>query len=586
MLGFDPLGNRGSACGWVIATSLAILASLAVPAFAWEQPADAAATHQAHGTRGMVVAVSPPAVEVGVAILQAGGNAVDSAVAVALAMAVTWPEAGNLGGGGFMMIWPGPQSPHTGTPECIEYRETAPAAATERMFALSDSRFGHRVVGTPGTVRGLALAHRRHGRLPWKQLIEPARRLAEEGFTINQALARSLNGVLGKSTAEEFPVLHQVFQPPRPAGWQAGDHLRQPDLAATLAELSEHGPDAFYTGRIAEAIVAEMRAGGGLLTAVDLADYQAKVRQPIHGRFRGYDIYGPPPPSSGGIAIVQMLNILEHFDLNQRGPNHPETLHLLTETMRRVFLDRARHLGDTDFVTIPPHLTDADYARTLAESIDRGRASSSEALAPDIPLVDEPESTTHFCVVDADGMGVSNTYTLEMSFGSRVVVRGAGFLLNNEMGDFNWKPGHTDRAGRIGTPANRIEPGKRMLSSQSPTLVARDGKLVLLTGSPGGRTIINTVLRVIHNRLEFDLPLGEAVAAPRLHHAWLPDRLRFEGQDRPEFAETMAALAAMGHTVDTGRHRQGDAHSIAIDPATGRLTGVADTRRDGPAAGF
>jgi gamma-glutamyltranspeptidase/glutathione hydrolase len=514
---------------------------------------------------------------VGLEILKKGGNAVDAAVATAFALAVTYPAAGNIGGGGFMVVHPGPHK----EPVVIEYRETAPAAATRSMFAKDESVYTHRVVGVPGTVRGLALAHQRFGKLPWKDLVLPAAKLAEEGFAVNTALASSLNWIVASAT--DHPELRRVLgKQAGSADWQAGDRLVQKDLARTLRRIAEEGPDAFYLGAIADQIVAEMKAGGGYITKADLAAYQARQRPPIHGTYRGYDVYGPPPPSSGGICLVEMLNILENFDLRKHGRWSPATLHLMVEAMRRAYCDRARYLGDTDFVKVPGHLTTKEYARQLAAAINPDRATASEDLAKDIPLAGEGDSTTHFSVIDKDGMAVANTYTLERSYGSRVVVRGAGFLLNNEMMDFNWRPGHTDRTGIIGTAPNQIAPGKRMLSSQTPTIVARDGKVVLVTGSPGSRTIINTVLCMLVNVLDFDMDIRAAVDAPRLHHQWFPDAARFERPD--DHAELMERLKQMGHRIRGTR--QGDAHSIRVDPRTGRYYGAEDRRISGKAAGY
>jgi gamma-glutamyltranspeptidase/glutathione hydrolase len=525
----------------------------------------------------MVVSVSAPASEVGCAILSRGGNAVDAAVATAFALAVTYPAAGNLGGGGFMVVYPG----HGAEPVVIEYRETAPRAARKDMYGKTDSWYGHRAVGVPGTVAGMALAHKRFGKLPWKEVVQPAVRLANEGFLIDGALASSLNWVVGSS--REFPELRRVLGKPGGASsWRAGDRLVQHDLAATLRLIALEGPDAFYRGRIADQIAAEMKAGGGLITNADLAGYHANVRKPVHGTYRGYDVYGPPPPSSGGTCLVEMLNILENFDLRGRGRWSPETLHLMIEAMRRAYCDRARYLGDPDFTPIPDRLTSKDYARQLARSIDLRRATRSEDLAQDIRLTGEGDSTTHFSVIDRDGMAVANTYTLERSYGSRVVVRGAGFLLNDEMIDFNWRPGVTDRRGTIGTAANQIAPSKRMLSSQTPTIVARDGKVVLITGSPGSRTIINTVLCIVVNVLDFDMDIRAAVDAPRLHHQWFPDEVRFEGSGR--FPEAVARLRAMGHAVSGAR--QGDAHSIHVDPRTGAYEGAEDRRISGKVASY
>ncbi len=542
-----------------------------------ETPPSAAPEGTVAGKHGMVVCVSPPAAEIGCAILQKGGNAVDAAVAVAFVEAVTWPQAGNLGGGGFMVIYPG----HGAEPVVIDYREAAPLAATKTMYCKNDGWYGHKTVGVPGTVSGLGLAHHRFGKLPWKDVVQPALRLADEGFVMDEAVASSLNGILLAST--DFPELRRVYgRQDGSADWKAGDRLVQKDLAWTLRQIAEEGADAFYKGAIADKLAAEMKSGHGLITKEDLAGYHAKERKPIHGTYRGYDVYGAPPPSSGGICLIEMLNILETFDLKKQGRWSAETLHLITEAMRRAYCDRARFLGDQDSVKIPGKLTSKQYAHELAAHIDLKKATKSEALAPDILLSREGDSTTHFSVIDRDGMGVSNTYTLERSYGSRVVVKGAGFLLNNEMMDFNWQPGVTDRQGTIGTEPNLIAPGKRMLSSQSPTIVARDGKVVLITGSPGSRTIINTVLCVVLNVLEFDMNIRDAVDAPRVHHSWFPDTLRFEGIS--QYPDAVAKLRAMGHSVSGTR--QGDAHSIYVDPKTGMYYGAADRRLDGKAAGY
>jgi gamma-glutamyltranspeptidase/glutathione hydrolase len=526
---------------------------------------------------GMVVSVSPPGTDVGVEILRKGGNAVDAAVATAFALAVTYPAAGNIGGGGFMLICPGGKA----EPVVIDYRETAPAAASKTMFSKNDSYYGYKVIGVPGTVRGLGLAHRRFGKLPWKEVVSPAVRLAREGFVIDVSLASSLNSIV--SSASDFRELCRVLGKKNgKETWKAGDRLIQPDLAETLRQIAENGPDAFYTGAIAEKIVAEMKAGGGPMTATDLSGYQAQARAPIHGTYRGFDVYAPPPPSSGGICLVEMLNILENYDLRAQGRWSPETLHVMIEAMRRAFCDRALFLGDPDFVSTPARLTTKEYARELAQHIDLHKATPSESLAQDIQLACEGDSTTHFSIIDQDGMAVSNTYTLERSYGSRVMVRGAGFLLNDEMMDFNWQPGVTDRKGGIGTLANQIAPGKRMLSSQTPTIVAKNGKVVLVTGSPGSRTIINTVLCVLVNVIDFNMDIRSAVDAPRLHHSWFPDEVRFEAT--AQYASVMERLRTMGHTVIGTR--QGDAHSIRVDSATGRYHGAADYRIDGQASGF
>ncbi|MFV2067607.1 MAG: gamma-glutamyltransferase [Pirellulales bacterium] len=556
---------------WLAGVLLSLL-----PANAAEKPTMVEAAH------GVVVSVSAPASDVGRSILQRGGNAVDAAVATAFALAVTHPAAGNIGGGGFMMIHPGAGA----EPVCVEYRETAPAAATKTMFQLGESHLGHKAVGVPGTVRGLELAHRRFGKLPWHELVVPAVRLARDGFPVDRALARSLNEAIGSDDSASFAELRRVLAAPDGLEWRAGNELVQPELARTLARIADGGPAAFYEGVVADLIVAEMKAGGGLIAKNDLAAYRAKIRKPIHTTYRRCDVYGPPPPSSGGICLAEMLNILEPFELRDHRRWSAKTVHLMIEAMRRAYLDRARHLGDPDFTEIPPHLPTKRYAAELAGQINLGKATRSADLAKEIPLAPEGESTTHFSVIDSDGMGVSNTYTLETSYGSRVVVRGAGFLLNNEMGDFNWKPGHTDHRGNIGTEANQIAPGKRMLSSQTPTIVARDGNVLLLTGSPGGRTIINTSLCVTLNMLEFQMDLATAVEAPRLHHQWLPDRVRFEGTGDPRFRTLVEQLRQMGHEIEDRPRRQGDAHSIWVDPGTGKAYGVADPRTRGKAAAY
>lgn len=535
------------------------------------------------GQKGMVVSASRAASEIGCDVLKQGGNAVDAAVATALALAVTWPEAGNIGGGGFMLVYPGGGA----APVVIDYRETAPAAATVDMFAPDESQYTHRAVGVPGTVAGLALAQRKFGRLKWPDLVVPAIRLAEESFPLSRELASSLNELTAESSRDS--ELRRVFGKPSDtpdAQWQPGDRLRQPDLARTLRRLANLGPDDFYRGETAALLVREMELGQGLITADDLAAYEARVREPIHCTFRGYDVFAPPPPSSGGICLIQMLNVLELLDLRSHPRFSADALHLQIEAIRRAYCDRARYLGDSDFTEIPAHLTSREYAAELARGVSRDRATPSAELAPELLAAEESSSTTHFSVVDGQGMAVANTYTLEQSYGARIVVRGAGFLLNNEMGDFNWRPGVTNHRGTIGTPPNRIAPGKRMLSSMTPTIVARDGRAVLVTGSPGGRTIINTVLSVLVQRLEYEQPLAEAVAAPRLHHAWFPDEVRFEGRLDPRYTDAMADLQRRGHRVAPDADRQGDAHSIEIEAKTGMLRGVADPRREGAAVGY
>lgn len=525
---------------------------------------------------GAVVSVSGPASEVGVAVLKDGGNAVDAAVATAFALAVTWPEAGNIGGGGYMVVHGG------GAPVVFDFRETAPAAATRDMFVKTQDRTAHQRVGVPGTVRGLALAHGKHGTKPWKELVKPAVKLARDGFTLDAATARSLNRVLRASTKEEHAELRRVFGKPK-GPWQTGDVLKQPDLARTLERIADKGADGFYTGETADLIVAEMRRGGGLIAKDDLAGYRAKERKPLHGTYRGYDVYSNPPSSSGGTGLIEMLNILENYDLRKHGRWSPETLHLMIEAMRRAYRDRAAYLGDPDFVKVPPRLIAKDYAKELAKSIDAAKATPSADLAGDIRLSAESNHTTHFSVIDKDRMAVSMTYTLEDSYGGKIVVKSGGFLLNDEMNDFNARPGVTDREGGIGTEPNTVAPGKRMLSSQTPTIVTRDGKVVLITGSPGGRTIINTVLQCILGVVDFGLNIQEAIDAPRFHHQWLPDKIRYE---RIGFSpDTLALLRVRGHELQE-TSAQGIAEGIVYDAKEDLLEGGCDRRApDGAAVG-
>lgn len=550
-----------------------LAALLVVPFVA---PTASAQNKAVQARQGMVVCVSPAAADVGVAILKKGGTAVDAAVAVAFAQAVTYPPAGNIGGGGFMLVHPGPDK----EPTLFEYRETAPKSVKHDTFVNEKSVHNHKASGVPGTVRGMEMAHKKFGKLSWKEVVMPSVLLAEEGFVLTALMARSLNEMLAltKQSAE----FQRCFGKPDSTGWKAGDRLIQKDLGRTLRMIAEDGPDAFYTGELADLLDKEMKSGGGFITKKDLAAYKAIERRPIHGTFRGYDVYGPPPPSSGGICLVEMLNIVSQFDLKEHGRWSPQTLHLMAEASRRAYCDRARWIGDPDFTKIPDHLTSIKYAKTLAAGIDMKKATKSESLADDIPLTGEGDSTTHFSIIDKNGMAVSNTYTLENSYGSRVVVKGAGYLLNNEMGDFNWQPGVTTRKGQIGTKPNLVEPGKRMLSSQTPTIVAKNGKVVLITGSPGGRTIINTVFSIVVNVCYFDMEIQAAIDAPRFHHQWFPDVIKFEGTK--QYPDLVKKLTDMGHKVEYAK--QGDSHSIWVDPKTGIYHGAADKRIDGKAAGY
>lgn len=531
-------------------------------------------------TGGMVVSASDIASQAGLDVLEAGGNAIDAAIATGLALAVTYPTAGNIGGGGFMVV-----RFADGRTTTLDFRERGPAASNPNMFLDSTGEYSARVhhnthvaVGVPGTVAGFAMAHEKYGSRDWKSLVEPAVRLASDGFAVPPGLAGSLRGARNKLS--RFPAsLAAYYKNGEP--YAEGDTLKLTDLAQTLTRIRDQGRDGFYTGETARLIVAEMQRNGGLITAADLASYEAKERDAVTGTYRGYDIISMPPPSSGGVAMIQMLNILEGYDLRAAGHNSARYVHLVAESMRRAFRDRAQHMGDPDFNDLPiERLTSKAYAAELRNTIDEQRASVS--MATELVADYESDETTHYSVVDAQGNAVSVTYTLEAGYGLGAVVDGAGFLLNNEMGDFNGKPGYTDSTGLIGTAANVARPGKRMLSSMTPAIVAKDGQLVAVVGSPGGRTIINTVLQVVLNIIDFEMPIQQAVTAERFHHQWLPDRISAEADAFP--ATTVSALEAMGHTLRMGG-RQGTAHSVQVD-AQGVRTGAPDPRdRDAGARG-
>ena len=559
----------------------AMLAHRSLTGGAWQAAAD-----EVPSKDGMVVCTSTPACDAGAGVLAKGGNAVDAAVATAFALAVTHPSAGNIGGGGFMVV-----RSANGAVTTFDYREKAPLKATRTMYMRdgkvdgSLTREGYLAPGVPGTVRGLALAHKKFGRLPWKDVVMPGVQLAEDGFAISDGLARGLNtqlaGAMGK-----FPASVEAYGKPGGGTWAGGDRLVLKDLGKTLRAIATDGPDAFYKGWIADRIAEDMAAHGGLIGKDDLAAYEAKERAPVKGTFRGYEIASMPPPSSGGVALIEMLNVLESFDLKAKGFASADAKHLQIEAMRRAYLDRARFLGDPDFVQVPlKKLLSKEYARTLAATIDPAKATSSAELGKDIlaaPLPQEPEETTHFSVIDRAGMAVSNTFTLEGGYGSRVVVKGAGFILNNEMGDFNKNPGVTLPDGTIGTAANLIDPGKRMLSSMTPTIVSKGGKVVLITGSPGGRTIINTVFCVVLNVTEFGMSVRAAVDAARMDHEWMPDTVNIERAGANE--ELLAKLKGLGHTAAAARGSQGDANSIGVDPG-GTAWGANDKRSpDGKAS--
>ena len=532
---------------------------------------------------GMVVSAYPQASRAGAEVLRAGGNAVDAAIATGFALAVTHPTAGNIGGGGFMVI----RFPD-GSATVMDFREKAPLNAHPEMFLDEDGEYSYQIhhrshlaVGVPGTVAGFAQAHEKYGSAAWPGLVEPSVALARDGFAVSERLANSLAGKL--EAFRDYPATFaQFFRDGEP--YAPGDTLVQADLAATLERIRDQGRDGFYAGTTARLLAEEMERGGGWITEEDLARYQAVEREPVRGTYRGYDIISMAPPSSGGTALVEMLNVLEGFDVAAMGGNSPAHAHHLVEAMRRAFRDRAMHLADADFADVPvARLTSKEYAAEIRATIQADAASVSN---PDDVAGDpgwESSETTHYSVVDGDGMAVSVTYTLEGGYGSYITVPGAGFLLNNEMGDFNARPGLTTERGLIGTEANLARPEQRMLSSMTPTILAREGELVAVIGSPGGRTIINTVLQLVVNVVDFGLSPEAAVASKRLHHQWLPDVARLEDGYMSE--ADAAALTAMGHQI-AWSGRQGIAHCIFVGEG-GVLVGVPDARdSDGTAAGY
>lgn len=567
----------------------ALLVLLCVPAMAQRAPVEA--------RNGMVVSASQIASEIGVDIMKRGGNAADAAVATGIALAVVYPRAGNLGGGGFATV-----RLADGKATTIDFRETAPAAASRDMYLDANgqvvpgrSTAGYMAAGVPGTVAGMALLHEKYGsgKLSWAELLEPAYRLAEQGFTVSANLARDLRSserLLGR-----FAESRRVFLRDG-RFYEAGETFKQPDLARTLQRLRKDGAAEFYNGETAKLIAADMAANGGTIALADLAAYRAIERPAVTGTYRGHEIITMGSPSSGGVALMQMLGMLEPYDVGSLGFHSAAQIHLFAEVMRRAFRDRAAFMGDADFAQVPTDkLLDQAYIAGLMKDFDPDRATPSEALLAAPAPRAESQETTHFSVVDAAGNAVGITYTINGLYGNGVTVPGAGFLLNNEMDDFTSRVGAPNNYGLIQGESNAIAPGKRPLSSMTPTIVVRDGKPLLVTGSPGGPTIINTVLLVITNVIDFDMSVTGAVDAPRFHHQWQPDTIRYE----PNFAtsQTIEQLAARGHRfgqrrlyenvpVDEGRN-QGDAESIMIDPRTGMRLGANDIRSaDSAAVGY
>jgi len=561
-----------------------LIVAVAVVLLTVAQTVDRAASRApVRAAKGMVGSTERHASMVGVEILKKGGNAVDAAVAVGFALAVTWPEAGNIGGGGLMLI----RFPD-GRATAIDYREMAPGRAHRDMYldekgnpVAERSLIGPLAAGVPGSVAGLALAQKKYGRLKLAETLAPAIELAEKGFVVSDALSESLSDE--RKLLQRFPETAKIFlkngEPYAP-----GDRVVQKDLAATLKTIATEGADAFYRGRIADLLAAEMSRSGGLITKEDLAAYQAIEREPLRGTYRGYGILGMPPISSGGVALLQLLNILEGCPIGDLGHNSSATIHVVSEAAKRVYADRSEWLGDPAFFRVPvAGLTSKKYAERLRAGINLDKATPSSSIKPGAPAQFESDQTTHYSVVDAEGLAVATTTTLNGGFGNGQVVAGAGFLLNNEMDDFSAKPGSPNMFGLIGGRANEIAPHKRMLSSMTPTIVTKDDRTFLVLGSPGGSRIITTVLQVVLNVIDHGMNVQEAVDAPRFHHQWLPEEVRLERRGFP--SDVIRALEARGHKVVVG-YNMGDVHAIMIDPKTGMRLGASDPRLDGRTVGY
>ena len=533
-------------------------------------------------SRGMVTSQNLIASKIGANVLKKGGSAIDSAVSMAFALAVTHPTAGNIGGGGFIVY-----RAASGDAVAYDFREVAPLRSSPTMF-LKDGEYdftqhhlSYLSIGVPGTVAGLYLAWEEHGKLPWGNLVQPAIALARDGFEVSVGLSRSLKSVLPRM--ERYSASVQQFSK-NGIPYEAGEILKQPDLASTLERIAHEGPAGFYEGETARLIEMEMQKNGGLITQKDLRDYKPKTLAPVRGAYRGYEVISMPPISSGGTVLIEMLNILEGYDLASFGFGSAQAVHLSAEAMRRAYADRARHLGDPDFNPTMPitRLTSKEYAAEIRETIDLTQASTSTPNS--FEWSGESMETTHLSVVDEQRNAVSLTYTLEYGYGSGIVVPGAGFLLNNEMGDFNGAPGLTTADGLIGTTPNLAAPGKRMLSSMTPTILAKDGQLFMVTGTPGGRTIINTVLQTILNVVDFKMNIQAAVDAGRFHHQWLPDRIRYERHGLSP--DTLSLLKERGHHL-SAVDSQGNVQAILYDHEADILEGASDRRRpDGGAIGF
>lgn len=530
------------------------------------------------GYQGMVSTQNFYATEAAAEVLESGGNAVDAAVTSAFVLSVTLPRAGNIGGGGFMLI----HDAKSGETWALDHRETAPAAASRDMYLDEEGNVDSQSVnfsllsaGVPGTVRGMEAALQRYGSMAWAETLQPAIELARDGFTVTQDLHHNLS--LAQSRLSKSSYTQQLYYGPANTVPEVGSTIKLPDLAATLQTLADEGPDAFYTGDIAETIASDMAAHGGLITLDDLKNYTVTWRPVVEGDYRGYTIQSMPPSSSGGVHLIQMLNILEGYPISEYGHNTAQSIHLMTEAMRSAYADRAKFLGDTDFVDVPmAGLTSKAYAAAQRSAIPLDRARSSSELGPSDPYpFNESPETTHYSVMDDKGNAVSCTTTLRFSYGNGIAAQGLGFLYNNNMGNFAAKPGTADAFGLIGAEANAIEPGKRMLSSMTPVIVLKDGKVRLITGSPGGSRIITVVMQVIMNVIDHDMNIAEATAAARVHHQWIPDTLSVE---KTINLDTRRLLEAMGHEVKESSSAAGSTQSIML--IDGIYYGASDTRRE------
>ena len=542
-----------------------------------------AINHPVMGRKGMVASHNQLSSEIAAEILAKGGNAIDAGAALGFALAVTLPRAGNIGGGGFMLVHVAAENRTI----AIDFRETAPAAANQDMYFDTDGnvelnetyRFSHKSSAVPGSVAGLAHIVEEYGTMTLAEVLEPAIRMARDGIEVTYDLAADLSR---SQRLKSNPAALRKFYKPDGSNYEVGELWKQPDLAWTLSEIAEHGVDAFYKGSVAKKIVADMEAHNGLITMQDLANYQVLEREPVRGTFRGFDIAAMPAPSSGGTHVIQMLNILENFSLAEMGPESADALHIIAEAMKFSYADRSKYLGDPDFVEVPTEaLISKDYARGLAAKISMNRALPSDEIAPGNLAIYESDETTHYSVVDAEGNMVGNTYTLMFSFGSGVVIEGTGILMNNNMGNFTLRSDIPDAFGLMGSENNLIRPNRRPVSSMSPVMVSRGGQPILMTGSPGGSKIISANMQMVLNVLEFGMNIADAAVAPRIHHQWKPDVMEIESGISPD---TVTRLIDLGHSINFSQRSAGMGSLQTVMREDGMFFGFSDPRRPGAGA--